>query len=96
MTRTLNIHAGIMLVLSVIVTYVTLGMTTANVDDTYSIGVIGGLAVASTLFPLLLISIPAGIYKYFKKRSLPGFYIWLWLYWIIFTLIASLGNMLQA
>ncbi len=96
MTRTLNINAGIMLVLSVIVTYVTLGMHTANVDETYSMGFIGGRAIAGTLLPLLLISIPAGIYKLTKKSTLPGFYIWLWLFWIMFSIMSSLGNIIQA
>ncbi len=73
MTRTLNINAGIMLLLSTALTYLTLGIHTPDVSAAYSLGEIVGQAIAATLLPLLLVSIPAGIFKYRKKTQPAGF-----------------------
>jgi len=54
-----------------------------------------GRAFSNTLFPIMIALIPAGIYKLIKKKSTPGLLILIWILWLLLTVMALFGNMLE-
>jgi len=97
MDTKLSINVAIMFALSLAFTYATIGLiTTPNTNTSYGMGFIFGRALSSTLFPLLVALIPAGIYKLIKKKSMPGFLIVIWALWFLLIAMALFGSMLAA
>lgn len=96
MSKKTNMHAAIMLLLSLVIAFLTINfITPPSANSSYNIGFIFGRAFATTLFPLAVTAIPAGIYKLIKKSQMPGFYVLWWILWFLFTALATLGNMLE-
>ena len=86
-----------MFVISIAFSFLTISLITAPATSTaYDMGFIFGRAIGTTLFPVLIALIPAGIYKFLKKKQMPGFIIVIWCLWAIFTSMALFGNMLEA
>lgn len=94
MEHKLKINIALMFILSLAVGYVIFGIISPpDIGSVYGVGFIAGRGFSSTLVPLVLVSLPAMIYKYFKKNTMPNFYIFLWLVWVIFAVISIYGNL---
>lgn len=59
--------------------------------EPYTIGHALGSFIFFALLPFALISIPSGIYWLIKRKLMPGFFIILWLIWILWMVIVLSG-----
>lgn len=89
-----------MLALSIAISYVTVSTLTPHRTEPYEMGYemgyILGRAFWGTLYPLLIAALVSGIYKLISKKSLPGYFIWLWALWFVLGLMATIGSTLPA
>ena len=83
--RKLSINIGIMFLLSMLPVYAA-GMIIKFPEEIYP-KIIVGMALANVLLPLLLLSVPALIYKVITKKVLPGFYIVFWSLWMVISVV---------
>ena len=90
----LNINIALMFFLSLVIGYIVFGiLSPPDIGAVYGVGFIVGHGVSSTLIPLLVVTLPAVIFKYFNKKPMPGYYIGLWVVWAIFAVITIYGNL---
>ena len=67
-------------------------------DDGFDLGSPEGLGqflgrvTAATLIPLVVAAIPAGLYWAWKKRRMPGFFLVIWVLWILLSLMPVLSK----
>lgn len=67
------------LILLIIIKYIGPGII-INADSILSIL---GKSLSLTIIPVLITCVPAGIYWLFKRKLLPGFYIYIWIIWCL-------------
>ena len=87
MFSTRKVHIIVMLILSVALTYATVGVIIPkNHIDDYSTSFMLGRAFSSALLPLLVVSLISWVYKLFKKTQIPSYILLLWSFWVVLNL----------
>jgi len=95
MEHKLKLHVGLMFILSMSIGYVVFGIISPpEIGVVYGFGFIAGRSFSSTLVPLIIVSLPAVLYKRIKKQPMPGYYISLWGAWFMFAAISIFGNLI--
>ena len=94
MYHKLTLNLIVMYVFSVLLAIVSLAtLQPVPATTAYTAGYILGRALASTLLPALVVAIPAGIYRYFARKHMRGYYVALWVLWLLFGLVTLAGNL---
>lgn len=87
-------HLLLMFALSIVIAYTVTVATQLVPDETlaYKSGYVFGRGVGSVLFPLMLVAIPAGIYRLIKKERLPAYRPALWIAWGLVVVLSTYGS----
>jgi len=61
-----------------------------GVSSSYRLGAFTGGTLAKVTIPLVVALIPAGIYRIFRKKMMPGLIPAVWALWIVLSLLPFL------
>lgn len=90
------LHLGAMAVLTFVAVFVTQKYSLPSEYEGVEVDIyLFGRTFTCMAVPLFLAAIPALPYRLIKKKTMPGFYIVLWILWVIFNAMAIAGSMVN-
>ena len=95
MNKYLNINISVMLLVSVVFTFITAGFIAVGPgQDEIGVSFLLGRSFAGVVIPLILVSIPLAIIRRGKRKFTKGPHIILWSIFFVFSLMALFGSAL--
>ena len=94
MNKAINLNAGIMLIVSILFTYLTISLVAVgHGPSAYGWGFIFGRSIAGVIFPLFIVWIVRAIFRR-KPMYTKGAFISWWILFLLLSLMSLFGSML--